>query len=44
MDESATVFSRMGATVTKRLYPGMGHQINEDELGFVRELEEQVGS
>lgn len=44
VDESATVFSRMGATVTKRLYPGMGHQINEDELGFVRELEEQVGS
>lgn len=38
VDESAAVFSSMGATVTERIYPGMGHQINEDELTFVREL------
>ena len=38
VDESAAVFSGMGATVTERIYPGMGHQINEEELTFVREL------
>lgn len=43
VDESATVFSRMGATVTERLFPGMGHQVNEEELDFVRELQAQVG-
>lgn len=35
VDESAEVFRRMGATVTARLYPGMGHMVNEDELDFV---------
>jgi predicted esterase len=38
VDESAKVFERMGATVTERIYPGMGHTINEDELDFVRDL------
>jgi predicted esterase len=38
VDESAAVFSDMGATVTERIYPGMGHQVNEDELVFVREM------
>ena len=42
VDESAAVFSRMGATVTERIYPGMGHQVNEDELVYVRELETRV--
>ncbi|MBI1297769.1 phospholipase [bacterium] len=43
VDESATVFERMGATVTKRIYPGMGHTVNEDEIEFVRTLIEQLG-
>lgn len=29
--ESAAVFERLHADVTKRLYPGMGHTINQDE-------------
>jgi predicted esterase len=33
VDESAVVFERMEARVTKRLYAGMGHFINEDEVG-----------
>jgi predicted esterase len=33
--ESGEVFTRMGAAVTQRLYPAMGHGINEDELAFV---------
>lgn len=36
--ESAEVFRRMGAEVTERIYPGMGHLVNEEELAFGREL------
>lgn len=36
--ESASVFRQMGATVTERIYPNMGHTINEDEIGFVDDL------
>jgi phospholipase/carboxylesterase len=36
--ESAEVFRRMGAVVDERIYPGMGHTINEDELIAVRAL------
>ena len=32
---SADVFERLGADVTKRLYPGMGHTINQDESEHV---------
>ena len=34
--ESAEIFERMGAQVTTRLYPGMGHLINADEIAFAR--------
>jgi phospholipase/carboxylesterase len=33
--ESATVFEDLGADVEKRLYPGMGHGINRDEVEYV---------
>jgi len=36
--ESAQVFERMGANVTTRIYPGMGHLVNEDEVEFARRL------
>ena len=36
--ESADVFTRMGATVTKKIYPHMGHTINESEIDIVDEL------
>ena len=32
VDESAAVFQHMGAAVTKRIYPGMGHLVNDDEI------------
>ena len=35
---SAAVFERMGATVTLRIYEGMGHSVNDDETGFTRAL------
>jgi phospholipase/carboxylesterase len=36
--ESADVLRRLGAEVTMRLYPGMGHAVNADEAEFVREM------
>jgi predicted esterase len=36
--ESAEVFRRMGANVDERIYPRMGHTINQDELDAVRAL------
>jgi phospholipase/carboxylesterase len=38
VDVSARVFEKLGADVTKRIYPGMGHGVNEDELNFVSEM------
>jgi predicted esterase len=38
VDESAEVLRRMGAEVTERIYPAMGHTVNEDEMAFVRGL------
>lgn len=38
VQESAAVFDRMGATVTTRLYPGMGHTISDDEIGHARAI------
>jgi phospholipase/carboxylesterase len=34
--EAAGVFTGMGAAVTMRLYPGMGHTVNQDEIDSVR--------
>lgn len=34
--ESAAVFARMGASVTTRIYPGMGHLVNDDEIAYAR--------
>ena len=42
VDETEAVLTRMGARVTKRIYPGLGHTINEDEIAAVRELLDAV--
>ncbi len=36
--ETAEIFRKLGATVDERIYPGMGHTINRDELNAVRSL------
>ncbi len=36
--ETAALLKRLGAQVTLRLYPNMGHQVNQDELDFVRQM------
>jgi phospholipase/carboxylesterase len=40
--EAAEVLKRMGAKVTMRLYPGMGHTVSQDEIESVREIVEAV--
>lgn len=42
VDESAAVFGGMGAAVTRRIYPGMGHLVNDDEIAFTRELMDRI--
>src|SRR5262245_14122940 len=44
VEESAAVFSRMGADVTARLYSGMGHFINDDEILFASEVMDRVAN
>jgi len=36
--ESAQVFQQLGAEVMTRIYAGLGHTVNDDELAFAREL------
>lgn len=40
--ESASVLEWMGARVATRLYPGMGHLVNQDEITAVRAMMERV--
>jgi predicted esterase len=39
--QSAEVLRRLGADVTMRLYPNLGHTVNQDELDAVKDI---VGS
>jgi predicted esterase len=36
--ETAAVLSGLGAKVDERIYPGMGHTVNEDEIAAVKAL------
>jgi predicted esterase len=38
LDRSEQLLLGMGADVTKRIYPGMGHTVNADETAWVRDL------
>ncbi len=38
VEQSAVILKALGAAVTLRLYPNMGHTVNEDEIAFVRGL------
>jgi len=40
--ESAAVCERMGANVTTKIYPGMGHLVNDDEIAHARALLDSV--
>ncbi len=38
INESVKVFNKLGASVQKNIYPGMGHLVNEDEIKHIQEL------
>jgi phospholipase/carboxylesterase len=40
--DAGEVFKRMGAQMTVRLYPGMGHTVNQDEIDSVREIVQAI--
>ena len=40
--ESEAEFTRLGARVTRTLYPGMGHLVNEDEIAHVQAVLDAV--
>lgn len=40
--ESEAVFKRLGARVARRLYPGMGHLVNEDEIAESQSILDEV--
>jgi predicted esterase len=39
---TAEVLTRLGAAVTTRIYKGMGHTINDDEIEAVREIMREI--
>jgi predicted esterase len=42
VEESATILSKLGAVVDKRIYRGLGHGINQDELEAIGRLLEML--
>lgn len=42
VNETAEMCERMGATVTKKIYPGMGHLVNDDEIADARALLDSI--
>jgi predicted esterase len=42
VEESAAVFTRMGAVVDLRAYPGMAHIVNDDEISAARGMLDAV--
>jgi predicted esterase len=38
LEESTQIFERMGGVVDLRVYPGMGHTVNADELAAARAI------
>jgi predicted esterase len=42
VDESVQVLTLMGASVTERIYPGMGHLVNDDEIAQAQAVLDRV--
>jgi predicted esterase len=40
--ESAAIFEQLGANVRKKIYPGMGHTVNEDEIQQAAQIIQNV--
>lgn len=42
VEQSARVLEQLGGDVTLRLYPGMGHTVNEDEIAHVQAILDRI--
>jgi len=42
VERSATVLQQIDAAVTIRLYPNMGHTVNQDEIDFIKQMTQEV--
>jgi predicted esterase len=42
VQQSTAIFRRMGADVTERIYSGMDHLVNDDEIAFARTIMERI--
>jgi phospholipase/carboxylesterase len=42
VDESVQVLTMMGASVTERIYPGMGHLVSDDEIAHAQAILDRV--
>jgi predicted esterase len=42
IEESAAVFTKMGAATTCRIYPGMPHLVSDDEIAFAQQVMKDV--
>jgi predicted esterase len=42
VDETAEVLAHLGGKIDMRIYPGMGHNVNDDEMKAVRKLLAQL--
>jgi len=42
VERTAQVFADLGAAVDLRIYPGMGHTVNQDEIDAVQRLIENI--
>jgi len=42
VEATAEILRNLGGSVTRRLYPDMGHTVNQDELEFVRSMMKSV--
>ncbi|MBA2125911.1 phospholipase [Hyphomicrobium methylovorum] len=44
VEESASIMASLGGAVTKRIYPGMGHTIAQDEINHVQKILFGIGA
>lgn len=42
VEETAAILAQLGADVTKKIYPGLGHTINQDEIDHARAIVHSV--
>lgn len=42
VQETTTILRQLGGNVEERIYPGMGHTVNPDEIEFVRQMMDNI--